>query len=372
MLVWLDESILNADYANDVRACQGVVELFNATFRGEHFVLGLRHTLRQLANIQDLPHNTRGFISRAESNLTQFGQLLGLINPMVTVTYDKSSGVVKSESDESWEVPLTQIAINGVNKCVLLAENIQDCAAYEYAAEHYRISVSLSLCKINIEHAGGGGSTIPDVLRNFTTNGHRWCLCITESDKFSPQDGLSLPARRCYEICETGSVVAKHVDLPVREIENLIPLKLFEQAVQSTHNEAWNNHRYRLISLLPEIHDFCDLKDGTSMEKIFREPSGSPRRDFWMRKITELIAASLVTLPCIETQQCTNAGQICECFVTNGFGNNILQNINRYLKACSAHKSFEIISGDLTRLKWLEIGKEVINWACAPPERIRC
>lgn len=370
MLVWLDESVLTADLASNQSACHGITELFNAVYRGDHFVLGRRATLRQLAQNESLSSATRSVIATTESNFAQFGRLIEVFSRKLTVTYGKSHGIKRCEADQ-WEISLDQVASDAVNKSVLLAENLRDCDVYKYAAEHYRISESLAPCAIKIELSGGGGSTTPDALQNLTVNEHRWCLCITDSDRFSPHDGLSLNAQKCREIADDGLFVVKHINLLVREIENLIPLGLLEQAMPHEHADAWSWHRDQLMGVCPDIHDYCDLKEGTSLAKILREPEGSPRREFWTIHVSTLRLASLVALPCEDANQCGEPDKACSCMVTNGFGKVLLKSVIAHLKNCSPHSSLKNIANDPKRDEWLSMGREVLDWACAPPDRVR-
>lgn len=364
MLIWLDESVLSADLSLDVDACQGIGAIFDSVFRGEHYAIGSRKTLNTLAQSTFLSAATKAVISTVYSNLSTTGAIAESINTRLEITHGAGSEpVIKSAN--VWVVPLRYVGINGLRKTVLLAENLLDARAFEHAAQHYQVSNQIS-GRICLEKILGGGSTTPDVLKNLVESEKRLCLCITDSDRFCPDDDMDLTAKKCRKIAKGKAAIANHIDLIVREIENAIPLVLLGEAVPPTHQKQWDWHVNRLIALHPEAHRYCDMKLGTTRRKIYSYPADSQRKVFW-ESVENTLTSSAALKQNYHVGECPKSpNEHCECYVTYGFGENLLSKMLEYLDSKSPHASEKQTRNDPLRELWMEIGKWVYEWACAP------
>lgn len=119
MLIWIDPSVLNANFANDLKAAQGITDVFGAAVRGEHYVLADRNTLRAMAANAYLPLATRTTISTILSQFATLGSIKTVVGTRILVTYGKGESVKKNSATE-WEIPLQAIAAFGTKKTALI------------------------------------------------------------------------------------------------------------------------------------------------------------------------------------------------------------------------------------------------------------
>lgn len=368
MLIWIAPSVLAADFAADHDACRGITAIFDAVYRGEHYALGARSTLAALAENTNLTSATRATIATVLANLSTLGGITKQVSVRVEVTHDKKASCVRTGPTE-WEMPLKEIGIHGVRKAVLLAENLYDAKAYEHAAKQYRVSLGIR-SEIALEKAGGGGSTVPVPFENYANTDKRWCMCITDSDRLCPSDNMAAPAQKCSEIAKSDSIVALHIDLSAREIENILPLVFIaEAAVPHTHQKLWDWHTDKLCNIRFDAHHYCDIKKGTTFRQVLSYAVQTPKQIYWDRVTTDLKSAAALTGQCLEAGSCgREAHATCQCYVHPGFGEKVLELVVNYLGERTAHQSEKATRSDLNREPWMEIGRSVFEWGCAPPK----
>ncbi len=365
MLIWIDSSVLTADLATDHDCCQGITAIFEAVYRGEHYALGARDTLSALAVNPNLAPLTRTVVATVQANLSTLGAIATQICTKLQVTHGRVA-TCKRTAATDWEVPLKEIGIQGVRKVVLLTENLNDAKAYEHAARQYQVSIGMR-GQVTLEKAGGGGSTTPESFENYTKIEKRWCLCITDSDRMCPSDNMDVTAQKCNEIAKSDSLVASHVDLPVREIENILPIAFLAEAIPVTHQAYWDWHRDKLCKLRSDAHRYCDIKKGTTFRQIFSYEVHTPKQIYWGSVTTDLKNAAALTSECIDSSECEQeAPTDCRCFLARGFGGKVLELVVDRLDGRTAHQSERLTRHDLNRELWMDIGRSVFNWACAP------
>ena len=370
MLIWIDSSVLTADLSQDKNACSGITEIFSTAYRGEHFVLAARKTLASLAADVNLAAVTKTTIARIESNLSILGNVESQIATRVDVTYGMATRPTKT-AENRWEVPLSQIGIVGTKKSVLLTENLDDARAYEHAARQYQVSLRLG-GYIALEKAAGGGSTTSEVFENLVQQENKWCLCITDTDRFCPEENMGPTSQKCNNIAQGTGIVAKHIDIKVRELENTIPLAFLEKAVPVTHSDLWAWHIKKLYSTRQEAHFYGDLKSGITIKKLISYEKGTPRRNFWESVLADLGPAPALDIACAEmpdcrkNNQCLTPGEPCSCYIFPGFGEHLIDSVLSILGENSPHKSEERTRRDPHRQIWMDIGRLVFEWAYAP------
>lgn len=365
MLIWIDASILAADLSVDHDACCGVSELFDAVYRGEHYVLGKRETLSTLSHNPNLSEHTRRTINTVLSNLPTLGGIVDKVDFLVKVTYEKSATCNRINSS-TWEIPLSHLGIFGVRKAILLTENLDDAKAFEHAARQYQISARIP-GQVALERSGGGGSTTPNMLENFVKVEQRCCLCITDSDRVNPEAEMGTTAKKCKDITDDGSIVAAHIDLSAREVENILPFVFVAEAIPPTHQAQWDWHINRLLSLQPDAHKYCDIKKGTTLRKIRSYADRSPNRIYWESVVKVLARAAALTSDCIVREECGHYDETpCRCYVTYGFGEKMLEMVVGNLDGRTVHQSEKMTRNDPNREEWMKIGCAVFRWCCAP------
>jgi hypothetical protein len=369
MLIWIDSSVLAADLSVDHDACAGIGAIFDAVYRGEHYALGSRQTLATLAEDKNLSVVARKTIFSVCSKISMLGGIVKQISTRINVSHGRVTETMRVSPSE-WETPLCDVGAFGIRKTVLLAENIDDARAFEHAARQYQVSSGMG-GQVSIEKVGGGGSTTPGVFRNNALDERRWCLCITDSDRLCPSSTLDVTADKCSDIAKGKSTVACYVDIVAREIENILPFAFVSEAVPCTHQDKWDWHLNRLCALRPDAHSFCDIKNGISLGKVFSFSLSTPAQTFWESVVADLKKASALGSGCLDNNECKEqSASLCRCYVTYGFGEKLLESVVNMLDKQSSHQSERLIRHDLNRQKWMEVGRYVFEWACAP-EKMR-
>lgn len=365
MLIWIDPSVLTADLAADHDACHGISAIFAAVYRGEHYALGARDTLAALADNQNLSSVTRTTIATVQANLPTLGAIATQICTRLQVTHGKAANCRRATATE-WEVPLKVVGIHGVRKAVLLTENLDDAKAYEHAARQYQVSIGMR-GQVTLEKAGGGGSTTPECFENHACTEKQWCLCVTDSDRLCPTGHMDVTARKCNEIAEKDSIVASHIDLITREVENILPIAFLAEAIPPTHQALWDWHMDMFCRLRPDAHSYCDIKKGTSFRDILSYPANTPTRVYWDSVVTDLMRATALTSECLDLTECLrDEAGLCQCYVAHGFGGKVLESVVAQLDSRSAHQSEKLTRRDPNRQLWMDIGRSIFEWGCAP------
>lgn len=365
MLIWIDPSVLTADFAVDHESCQGISTIFDAVYRGEHYAIGARDTLAALSRNQNLSAITQRIITTVQNNLPTLGSIAQQIRTRLQVTYGKSA-ICKRLSATEWEVPLKEIGNLGIKKAVLLTENLDDAKAYEHAARQYQVSIGMQ-GRVVVERAGGGGSTTPESFVNHSSIEKRWCLCITDSDRLCPAGNMDVTAQKCHEIANNDSIVASHIDISPREVENILPFAFLAEAIPPTHQASWDFHVNTFCRLRPDAHHYCDIKEGITFRKTLSYAANTPARIFWDSVTHDLARANALRGNCVDARECLGDDTAsCKCYVAHGYGPKVLESVINQLDKRSAHSSEKLTRHDPNRQLWLDIGRSVLEWGCAP------
>ena len=355
MIIWLDPSIQRADLKTDNEASIGISALCDAVHRGFHYLIGDRLTLQKLSQDQNLSATTRAILRKIYSNYATTASILEHITNKITIYY-RSIEIL--ECPKKFHISLRSIGLNGVNKSLLIAEDLRDAVVYEHAAKQF-LAYSKVGGRISIEKSSGGGSGTPKVFENHVSVESRWCLCITDTDRFCPEDIMSITARRCSAIAELAENAASHLDINARELENIIPLKILEEVIPPTHRAKWDWHNNILLNAQPDVHNYCDIKFGMTLKHI-KSFECDKRRAYWFSVIKNMDPLQN------PLGDCNNCDHECECYINFGFGENILDLVITYLNKNSPHSSEKLTRNDLLRENWINIGRSVFEWACAP------
>ncbi|HEV6966165.1 hypothetical protein [Roseateles sp.] len=370
MLIWLDPSVLDADLNANINATHGIDCIICSAHRGEHFVIGDRHTLIELQKNKALSLTSRAALGHIIANYANLAAFSRTLATRITASHNKHGAPLKINAT-TWELPIETIGQIGISKAVLVAENLNDAHLFEHAALQYKARGKL-FGAISITKLGGGGSTTPDCLNDHVTKEKRWVLCISDSDRLHPEQSMDLTAQKCAAIAATFGTVCEYQDIKAREIENIIPFKFLEEAIPPTHAYPWDQHCKQVLTAAPEAHEYGDLKSGTDLRKIFAYSVGSPQKIFWINIANTLQKAGNISLNCLAGGTCASSkhGQPCTCIVIHGYGEKILEAVVDNLSKRTPQKSCEMIKNDPNQEHWFGIGKRVFEWGCALP-RIR-
>ncbi len=368
MLVWLDESLETALGTVSTPIGAGFSAIFQVVYRGEHLVLGSRTLLQKLANDPGIAAHERHLARSLAAKLSQIALLEKGFNQRISVVHD--NGPALQRTANGWRIQLVEVGKRGIKPTVLLGEDISDVQLYVEAARHYIISQGSQQVlapRADLRGAGGKGN----VWRTFAvtaTKTHDWCLCVTDSDKLTPLCKSS-PLTRHIDSVETNhqhSSIGQHYVLPVREIENIIPLAFVDSSLENTEAEQnWNILVQQRATPLSILHH-ADLKFGTSLSSIRKLDIKSPQRAIWDAEISRLSNISTVSGQCNKKicpkEQSKTA--TCSCFVTPAITEKLAEKVYDHIEKQGPHQSYKQIASDPNKNAWLHLGQQIFEWTC--------
>jgi len=373
MLIWLDDSVASACGSQCNFVCSGLSSIFQAFQRGEHLIHGSRLLFDTLAQSQQLAAWERRVAATLWQQSTQIGKLANNFTFRVIIV-NTNGPLFEKTSQTEWRIQLKEIGSKGIRAPVLLAEDITDTRLFELAAWHYIFNQgygsALSI-KLDPRMAGGKGNVFRQ-FRSLLESAREWCLCLTDSDKMSPTGkpiGTSSRHLKKLPAAFSTSAISEYAELPVREVENLIPFNLIEQSLRERDNDSFQ----RWIKLIEEnqspdnIVNFADLKLGTAFSNIKSQPENSPNFIFWKQEIDRLInlGIGIHSEECAHKSESQDKIQNCNCMITNAISTHLVELVIDYLDNIGKQQSYQMIKKSRNIDGWLKIGRIVAEWSCA-------
>src|SRR5262249_10646219 len=149
---------------------------------------------------------------------------------------------------------------------ILLGENRDDADLYLLMGRAYAARLRWKL-RLDAEVRGGGGSTTEREFRGASSTG-RLVLCIVYSDKRCHKGGMGSTARAPVD-ASSDVPRFQHVEvLPVRELENLLPLEYLGECLSRHGNKNVGHLREAVRRVTGDWLDHADLKDGVCLLDI--------------------------------------------------------------------------------------------------------
>lgn len=376
MLFELLPEIVEINFDTDNSSLYALENLFSATASGAHAICAERETLTKIIEI--LNRDGSPFSKRSRSTV----QYIQKNYATQKGTFDKATfkiqlgkgEAVQQISADIWRIPLKKLSdLSVVGKARLLAENLSDCALYTFSAKHFAEKNKLININLAIDPIGGGGSTIhPQFEQNKQQS--TFCLCITDSDKFSPESPNSEISSRCSSLIDSSTWMLKHLTIEGRDIENIFPLGI----VNATLNDLENGDEPRLrweilkVTLSKLTHKntylYIDLKNGVTRGWVDRL---SNQRDvlFWQSVKTDfennrLPNSSMGKLLCSECEKLPDLDLMdrscTDCKIITGICRDLAAHVLHWLDARTYQKSAEMVSSSNDE-NWLKVG-EYVFW----------
>ena len=158
-----------------------------------------------------------------------------------------------------------------VQAMTLVAEDIDDCALFEYALKWYIKQHHLPF-NYNYVAQGGGGSRTEVAVLNCLNSG-RMVTCITDSDQRFEGHGLESDscAVECNKLRKMKKKVYYYLMLPVLELENLIPLNHFDALDWSHEINKKDKEAFEKLcgnACSEKILPYFDIKEGLKKNHI--------------------------------------------------------------------------------------------------------
>lgn len=365
MLFVIDDSI-GGQFVRDEGPDQAVVDaltfLAAARRQGKHLVFANRSTLFALSDTQWLGGRDRALYRHILGDLPQLRSYCENLVRYVEV-HAESGSLELIDIGDSRRVIRLPVAyfqdFSIVDVPRFLCENLVDTRFYNLLTETVLAWRRLGSVVLRFEAQGGGGQTTADEYKAIRSETRRLCLCIVESDRFAPGVRLGETAAAVREVdlsdpCPRSELLV----LEFREAENLIPRRMYEEAVSGDPN------RVAAALFLERLENsghcearfYLDMKSGLKLGELSHKNPDSPFYKYWFPIVDGM------GYRCQATQNCKSPKE-CITVIVPGFGDSILTHVTQFLERMSAHKRAELVPPEF-REHWEGIGVIVASWFC--------
>lgn len=336
----------------------GVETICLSIARGEHFLLASRPLIDKLERERSLSQKARGVVSSLRSEYTFLSSLLKQLRYKVRVaaTYQRFERV----DERTWKVPVKHIARNGIRPTILLGENTLDGDVYVQAAHHYKIHSGMKNVQVSIEPRNGNGAGVSKELQRIVNHEKEFCLCLTDSDRFSAGDALGEIAAACSRVVSGAQWVVNHETSISRELENTVPWSLVDEAMQKIKLPQWAETKASISDIGDAALQYGDFKEGTSLRWAKQHPNGSPANNYW----SEIVRKIPPGIVCDDESRCGK--DVCECFIAPKIAKNLVEHVLEFMTSESAHEVYRRAKSSHNFSEWLRLGQEVLEIAAAP------
>lgn len=374
MLFELLPEIAAIDFAKDDSSRKALRNLLLAVNSGLHIICAERETLEQMVKVLGASGDlfdvdAKHTVKYALENYTFQKSMFDKAKFKVQLG---NNGITQQITPDIWRISLKNLSNpSTVGKVRLLAENLLDCYLYEYAAKHFAVKNQLSKFYLAIDPIGGGGSTISSLFEQSKQQSTP-CICITDSDKFSPQSPDSNTTLKCFSQLDTSAWMLRFLAIEGRDIENILP----KGVVNATLNELKTgndlHHRWEILKemldklSIKNVYLYTDLKNGIThgwIEKLNNQKDVS----FWAGVKSDLAKnplpnSSLRMLRCSECCELPDQdlmAHFCDdCRLITGICKDLATHVLEWLKERTHQKSAELVSS-VDDTHWLEVGERV-------------
>lgn len=273
-----------------------------------------------------------------------------------------------------WNTSLQWIADRGtVPESSVVVENHHDYDLFLYAAKQYQEEFYTKKFSVSIRAIAGGGSQTPVVYDRALRDQNEFVLCIIDSDKICPSQTGSQMTSDCSRLHSNklSTWVTHFSSLPVREVENIIPVTLIEDMLAKTASAQ------QPIANFDELKEFIrqqenksywyylDLKEGTKISSLSLGNCAS----FWQQVARDRLSRRHANNSCLSSLTCRCSSH---CLIVPGISNNLLAMMISYLDPDNSRKSSKELwsraktSHNFTH--WEEVGRLVSLWGMAMPK----
>ncbi|MDO8332144.1 MAG: hypothetical protein Q7T36_16890 [Fluviicoccus sp.] len=364
MYIQLEDTLADASFNfDDLDNLHALENIFSAGFSGDHLVRCSKKVLLILEeNRNRFGSRTQRVIEKLKA-LSFQGMAPDFLRGVMSKIYINHTVSTVTKLDDGWRVPLNIFYDNSlVVRPLLLCEDLTDAEVLEYAAKHYVLVNKIRGCKISVRLEGGGGSCITDRLDYILRAQRDFVLCITDSDKLSPSDNLDDTAGKCANLIKSSNWVARYLPTPGRELENLIPWRFIDQALNVDCTRRWEVIK-RLCNIAgSSVADYIDIKEGVRNRWVLEMPDGSPNRMYW-EAIIDLLKEKDPQLQALLDKCNHSSKDACECYVFPNVAKRTADQVLGWLKINTPHKSAESLERRLDD-DWVNIGREIFDFCC--------
>jgi hypothetical protein len=311
---------------------------------------------------QELSKAAKAAVLRALGTVAERGAIRDTVRSRLIV--EGHGDQVTRDTDGHWHAPINELVGVTLQSAELMAEDIQDTSALEIAARHFKKKEKLRGLEISLAPSNGGGNRILPCFQSAIAARQRFTFAITDSDKKHPNDTSGEVSRHCANSAKEAQWICKHVELPCHEIENLLPLNLIVDAINSSsENASLKVAIDRIVGMgekRVEALRYTDLKNGIFGRVSTTSELNVDRRTFWKSVIRDCGYAKEIC-----EGECDNTS--CQCTIHPGLGTHVVQHFLDHCSHQSEQKQVERMNTSPHAADWLAVGKAVFDWGIADP-----
>lgn len=364
MLLILDSSLIDGINTNgDIVSALDLIA--HSRRLGKHIVFAKREVLKFLVTCNLLSEISRRVYQKIYNELpTLF--YLKKIHFSVEVVLDDVLELIERDNSKIIRACVKYFSdFSILTETILLSENHDDLIFYKRLASAYIKWNDIGNICIRYDARSGGGHTTARDFENLQSSRQRFCLCILDSDKKTPNLDRGDTAKSVLKINDSKQPLCDIYILNVREIENLIPSSVYREVYVDDVNKLTAINFIETIDNSPynEIRKYLDIKEGLKLYKILIEEPQKEFRKYWLsfaQSFRDKLPSECYT--CLDNEVCSQGcSKKCQCYITFGFGNNIVKKVeDKYL-----NKDISIFISDNVRDEWEKLGSVITFWCCA-------
>jgi len=378
MIIFLDnsiaDSIKNDKKLDEIDSCLAI--LANEFIRGSHILIGDRQTILEII-FQDkiLSDREKKVYIEIYNSLTSMANLINFCSVYMEVTTEVEKNELRQENSTAvLSIPVKEISLKRfANDHYLLCENNTDCNFYEkvflyYVLKHPQLN---NIFRFSGEKRGGGGSTVFKEYQQIQNEGQRFCLCFLDSDQEYParynngKRNYGKTAKDVISIDDQNEINTQYYILPVREMENLIPIFFLQENIDTTDN------RYKGVKIIESLINnncleglsFFDFKHGIKGFQILdcgNKVNENPFSTFWLDVTNKIGICPRCEINCDSNKE----KKSCNYKVLQGIGDKVMEEFILWMEDTENIRKINKNINGYNRIIWDEISKILFSWFC--------
>lgn len=381
MYLKLTENIVDAAVAGDKNAQHIMHQLDVCLMLGTHFVFV--DDITTLDKIVAHCASEYAYLRKIREDFSNLGAKAAMLEWHVEFELGHTQSYI-DEAHKTIFLSYTEVQQKAFWKEThVIAENLCDIDFFKAVLQIYKAAT-----KKRIHHRFypilGGGATTARVLESEIKNRRSFVICVVDSDKHFPGDSIGSTAMmvKSYMDKQSCSCAQYYIMDNVTEVENLVPMKVYEQYITETKDRDLIN-RYESIQKInvadDTLLDYFDYKEGithhllqnvgdrTYAERTIKildvnASTSIKENDNKLNELKAKLEASGLLPDVSVNKLCTEAAR--DMRYVKGLGTKILDNVlqdKHYLL-------YDVHYSDLSPAQIKEynaIGSFLLNWTCS-------
>jgi hypothetical protein len=153
--------------------CAVLEKIALASFDGNHVLYASRATLQWFLQLE-IGAASKAAVRRALNTVAERGAYRDSVLSRLVIT--PSGSAIERDDFGHWQAPIDLLVGINLQAAELLAEDVSDAEAFEFAAKHFKKANRRNGFGISLTHSHGGGSQIQTCFKSAISNKTRFTL----------------------------------------------------------------------------------------------------------------------------------------------------------------------------------------------------